>query len=101
MWKHIQKHKLKSLWLVTGASIVTLTILLIAISIYNPQNLNLKATENAYVASSTPENIFVESAGAGGFETSLNLRNCTLQNRFEVGLIRQDSSGGTDGFKIL
>ena len=44
---------------------MTFTIFLIAISIYNPQNLSLKAAENAYVASSTPnagENIFVDAA---------------------------------------
>ena len=84
--------------------ILTFTILCIAISIYNPQNLLLKAAENAYVASSTPnagENVFVDAAVSDGFETALNLRNCTLQNRFEVGVIQQDSSGSTDGLPIL
>ena len=79
-------------------------MLLLSLAIYRPATLQLEAVNGAYVASNTPnsgENNFVTSSDDGGFETALNLRNCTLLQRFEIGVVTQDSSGGTEGLPIL
>lgn len=67
-------------------------------------DLQLYATDAPYpyVTSSTPtasENYFGESLEEG-FSTSLNLRNCTLLKRFEIGLVK-DGVGGDEGFNVL
>ena len=63
MWKHARKNKCRTCNVATVSIYVTYIILQIALSIYYPANLSLVATNDAFVASSTPnyqENVFVK-----------------------------------------
>ena len=70
---------------------------MIASWVYSPDTLQLKATEHAYVTSTAPDsNYFVDSNS--GFDTDLNLHNCTLLGRMRVGLVR---NGNDEGYAVL
>ena len=65
--------------------------------LYKPANLQLNATDNAYVTSTTPDaddNYFIDSTS--GFNTAYDFRNCTLYESFGIGLVRTSDEFGSD-----
>ena len=72
----------------------------LALLIYNPDDLKMEATSTYFVTSSTPtDNVFVNSESE--FETTFALRNCTVLERFEVGIVKKDKDGSDGGLPVL
>jgi len=70
--------------------------------LYSPDKIKLQATDQPWVTSTTPNadtNNFFDSSS--GYNTPLNLRNCTLTKSFSIGLIKEDAYGNVDGYDIL
>jgi len=70
------------------------TLIIISCLIYSPQDLQLNATDWAYVTSTTPnktENFFIDPQS--GFQGELAFRNCTLNQFFKVGLVKTGGRG--------
>lgn len=68
-------------------------------SIHDPDILMLKAPEQYFVTSTNPlDNKFLNDPE---FVTPISLHNCTLYEQFQVGIVKQDSNGNTDGFEVL
>ena len=78
-----------------------------AISIYHPVSLQLSAIPKhggkwPFVTSNTPnkgENNFVDVES--GLSTDLTMLNCTLYERFNIGVVKEDSTGSESGFEVL
>ena len=58
----------------------------------------MKATEQFHVTA-TDEMQFADVES--GFKSAFALHNCTLYQRFEIGLVRQDNYGNEEGFTVL
>ena len=75
--------------------------LLAAWGIYDPQDLYMVATEQYHVTSTdTAQPMYFYDEGSEMYGNYL-LKNCTLRERFIIGLVKEDSKGSTDGFEIL
>ena len=82
--------------------ITAITAFWLILPLYSPDKLKLYATDQPWVTSTTPNadtNNFFDSSS--GFNTHLNLANCTLTQSFWIGLVEEDTSGNTDGYSIL
>ena len=75
--------------------------LLAAWVIYDPKDLTMVATEQYHVTSTeTAQPMYFNDEGSEMYSNYL-LKNCTLRERFMIGLVKEDSKGSTDGFEML
>ena len=74
--------------------------LTLACSIYDPDKLQLFATDDYHVTSTTPsDNFFYDETS--NMTTTLDLRNCTLYKRFDIGIVKEDSTKSKEGYQTL
>lgn len=74
--------------------LVVITLILSALVTYSPADLQLSAVKSAYVTSSTPNattNNFYDDQS--GFNTPLVLKNCTLYEYFNIGVVKTGGPG--------
>lgn len=78
-----------------------LACLHIAMLIYHPLDLHSVATEDFHVSTTSQTDNYFVSPDSGFVGDDYILHNCTLFKRFDIGVVKQDNNGNTDGFDIL
>ena len=75
--------------------------LLAVVGIYDPQPLVLNATQQYHVTTTEYQMPMEFVDDQSGFESFYFLRNCTLRERFEIGVVKEDSKGSEAGWDIM